>query len=56
MSAQGAQTGRSIDIEDGDGPDSWKVNATDGPLVPDGKITIERYDSKRFHHDRDNIG
>jgi len=57
MSAQDAQTGRSIDIEDGDlisdGPDNWRVNATDRPLVPNGKIAVKRYDGKRFHHDRD---
>lgn len=59
MSAQGAQTGGGIDIEEGDlisdGRDNWTVHATDGPLVPDSEIVVERYDGTRYHHKRENI-
>jgi len=51
--------GEATTVEEGDlisdGPDNWTVHATDGPLVPEDEIVVERFDGKRFHHDRGGI-
>jgi len=61
MSQNMTQSGdEQAEIEQGDlvsdGPDNWRVEATDGPLVPDDEIVLERYDGKRFPVERDQVG
>ena len=51
--------GEATTVEEGDlisdGTDNWKVHATDGPLVPEDEIVLERYDGHREPAKRENI-